>query len=467
MDLKGEIDEKDRQRYRELFDKLDVNKDGRVELTELVQGLKSLKGVADKDLRGHAQDIIAKADQNEESDLDFAEFAEYMQQHEQKLKLAFSDLDRNKDGHIEPSEIQAALSQLGLNVDLAEAEKLTKRLDKDGSLSVDWDEWRNFFQLYPSDDLETMVQYWRQSLMIDIGEQLTVPPEFTAKERKSGMWWRHLVAGGMAGAISRTCTAPLDRVKIMLQVHGGKKKLTVAQSIKLMIKEGGVKSLWRGNGTNVIKIAPESAIKFAAYEQIKRLVVGDTGKPIGMVERFAAGSSAGAIAQTCIYPLEVVKTRLAVMKTGQYKGMVDCLMKIYKKEGFIALYRGYLPNLLGIIPYAGIDLTIYETLKNTWMARSPDNPDPGVMTLLACGTVSSTCGQLASYPLALVRTRLQARATPEAEAGFLPLTKHIIKTEGLKGLYRGIAPNFMKVLPAVSISYVIYEKAKGALGIQK
>lgn len=54
--------------------------------------------------------------------------------------------------------------------------------------------------------------------MIDIGEQLTCPPEFTEKERKTGMWWRHLVAGGMAGVVSRTMTAPLDRLKVMMQV---------------------------------------------------------------------------------------------------------------------------------------------------------------------------------------------------------------------------------------------------------
>jgi len=56
----------------------------------------------------------------------------------------------------------------------------------------------------------------------------------------------------------------------------------------------------------------------------------------------------------------VIKTRLAVAKTGQYKGMLDCGMKIYKHDGSRALFRGYLPNILGIIPYAGIDLTIYE-----------------------------------------------------------------------------------------------------------
>ncbi len=56
--------------------------------------------------------------------------------------------------------------------------------------------------------------------MIDIGDDMTVPPEFTQKEKQTGMWWRHLVAGGLAGAVSRTFTAPLDRLKVMLQVRG-------------------------------------------------------------------------------------------------------------------------------------------------------------------------------------------------------------------------------------------------------
>lgn len=101
--------------------------------------------------------------------------------------------------------------------------------------------------------------------MIDIGEQLTCPPEF---QSKGGVSWRHLVAGGIAGAVSRTATAPLDRLKIMLQVYGSKTDMKILNWMKIMIKEGGVRSLWRGNGTSVIKIAPESAIKFGTYEEV-------------------------------------------------------------------------------------------------------------------------------------------------------------------------------------------------------
>lgn len=55
--------------------------------------------------------------------------------------------------------------------------------------------------------------------IIDVGENGLVPDDFTEVEFKTGMWWRHLVAGAAAGAVSRTCTAPLDRIKVFLQVH--------------------------------------------------------------------------------------------------------------------------------------------------------------------------------------------------------------------------------------------------------
>lgn len=283
------------------------------------------------------------------------------------------------------------------------------------------------------------------------------------------MWWRHLVAGGGAGAVSRTCTAPLDRLKVLMQVHASRSNnMGIIGGFTQMIREGGARSLWRGNGINVLKIAPESAIKFMAYEQIKRLV-GSDQETLRIHERLVAGSLAGAIAQSSIYPMEVLKTRMALRKTGQYSGMLDCARRILAREGVAAFYKGYVPNMLGIIPYAGIDLAVYETLKNAWLQRyAVNSADPGVFVLLACGTMSSTCGQLASYPLALVRTRMQAQASIEGapEVTMSSLFKQILRTEGAFGLYRGLAPNFMKVIPAVSISYVVYENLKITLGVQ-
>lgn len=96
--------------------------------------------------------------------------------------------------------------------------------------------------------------------------------------------WRHLVAGACAGAASRTCTAPLDRIKVMLQVQNTKQR--VSECFNNMLKEGGWRSLWRGNGINVIKIAPESAIKFMVYEQVKSFIRGKDNRPMSIFERF-------------------------------------------------------------------------------------------------------------------------------------------------------------------------------------
>uniref|UniRef100_A0AAQ4PNK4 Solute carrier family 25 member 25b n=1 Tax=Gasterosteus aculeatus aculeatus TaxID=481459 RepID=A0AAQ4PNK4_GASAC len=421
--------------------------------------------------------ILKAGDKDLDGQLDFEEFVHYLRDHEKKLRLVFKSLDKKNDGWIDSQEIVQSLRDLGVNISEEQAEKILKRyvrvtlcvMDKNGTMTIDWNEWRDYHLLHPAGNIPEIILHWKHSTIFDVGESLLVPDEFTAEEKKTGMWWRHLVAGGGAGCVSRTCTAPLDRLKVLMQVHSSKSNsMHITGGFVQMIREGGVRSLWRGNGINVIKIAPESAIKFMAYEQMKRLI-GSNQETLGIAERLVAGSLAGVTSQSSIYPMEVLKTRLALRKTGQFSGILDCAKHIYQKEGVAAFYKGYVPNMLGIIPYAGIDLAVYETLKNYWLQRfATDSADPGVFVLLACCTTSSTCGQLASYPLALVRTRMQAQATLEGgpQMSMTALFRHIIRTEGPKGLYRGLAPNFMKVLPSVSISYVVYEYLKIRLGVQ-
>uniref|UniRef100_H0Z2G8 Solute carrier family 25 member 24 n=1 Tax=Taeniopygia guttata TaxID=59729 RepID=H0Z2G8_TAEGU len=344
-------------RYANLFRKLDLNEDGRVDIAELQTGLRAM-GIP---LGKEAEEKIFKAgDTNQDGQLDFEEFMQYLKEHEKKMKLAFKSLDKNNDGKIEASEVVQSLKILGINISEKQAEKILQSIDADGTMTVDWNEWRDHFMFNPATDIEEIIRYWKHSTVLDIGDSLTVPDEFTEEEKKTGQWWKQLLAGGVAGAVSRTGTAPLDRLKVMMQVHGSKSnKMNIASGFKQMLKEGGVRSLWRGNGVNVVKIAPETAIKFWAYEQYKKILTRDDGK-LGTVERFVSGSLAGATAQTSIYPMEVLKTRLAVGKTGQYSGMFDCAKKILKREGPKAFYKGYIPNILGIIPYAGIDLAVYE-----------------------------------------------------------------------------------------------------------
>ncbi|XP_031720618.1 calcium-binding mitochondrial carrier protein SCaMC-3 isoform X3 [Anarrhichthys ocellatus] len=372
-------------------------------------------------------------------------------------------------GQIDAAEIQHSLRTIGVEISLKDATRILQRMDKDGTMTIDWNEWRDFFLFRPLTNMEDVARYWKRSMMLDIGEQLTVPDDFSEEEKKSGYVWRQLMAGAFAGSVSRTGTAPLDRLKVFRQVHGFVDfKGTVLNGFQYMLKEGGLRSLWRGNGINVLKIAPETAIKFTAYEKIKNVMRSkNETRNLRVHERFVAGSLAGATAQTAIYPMEVLKTRLTLRKTGQYSGIADCAKQILQREGVAAFYKGYVPNLLSIVPYAGIDLAVYETLKFAWLNRNRGLADPGVMVLVGCGAVSSTCGQLASYPLALIRTRMQAQASVKGapKPSMLASLYSIVTQEGVAGLYRGISPNLLKVVPAVSVSYVVYEYTRIVLGV--
>lgn len=322
-------------------------------------------------------------------------------------------------------------------------------------------EWKEYFFLANIENFDDLLYHWRYSTSIYIGDSKS------EHQSRVGQWSNNLIAGAIAGAVSRTCTAPFDRLRTVMQALGSRKQIKILGGFQHLIAEGGVIGLWRGNGLNVLKIAPEVALKFAFYEELKNMFKGkEFWREATIGERFASGSLAGCMAQSIIYPLEVLKTRMVLRKTGEYSSVFDCAGKIIKREGARAFYKGYLPNVLGIIPYAGTDLAVYETLKRFYMNQHGMDEAPSIPILLMCGTTSSVIGQLVSYPLALIRTRLQAQEVPMNSADkdtMTKLMKNIWVNEGVRGLYRGLLPNIIKVVPAVSISYVVYENMKKKL----
>ena len=249
-------------------------------------------------------------------------------------------------------------------MDDEELAHFVEHVDKDNNGIITFEEWRDFLLLYPHEaTIENIYHHWERVCLVDIGEQAVIPEGISKHVHRS----RYFIAGAIAGAASRTATAPLDRLKVVLQVQTS--RASVVPALRKIFKEDGFLGFFRGNGINVVKVAPESAIKFYTYELLKNVIgenMGENKDDIGTAGRLLAGGIAGAVAQTAIYPLDLVKTRLQTCASEAGKGpRLGILTKeILTHEGPRAFYKGLLPSLLGIVPYAGIDLAAYETLKD-------------------------------------------------------------------------------------------------------
>lgn len=252
----------------------------------------------------------------------------------------------------------------GIEIDGEELASFVEHVDKDNDGIITFEEWRDFLFLYPHEaTIENIYRYWEKVYLVDIGEQAVIPEGISKHVHAT----KYLIAGGVAGAASRTATAPLDRLKVVLQVQST--RACIFPAVKSIWKEGGFLGFFRGNGINVLKVAPESAIKFYTFEMLKNVIGGTEGEKrgdVGTVGRLIAGGLAGAVAQTSIYPMDLVKTRLqtCVCEGGNVPTLWKLSRDIWIQEGPRAFYRGLLPSVLGMIPYAGIDLTMYETMKD-------------------------------------------------------------------------------------------------------
>ncbi|GAB2284058.1 anaphase-promoting complex subunit 2 [Dionaea muscipula] len=450
-------------RIRSLFNFFDKSNSGYLDYAEIEAGLLALKIPSDYK---YARDLLNVCDANKDGKVDYQEFRRYMDDKELDLYRIFQAIDVEHNGCILPEELYDALVKAGIEIEDEELAHFVERVDKDNNGVITFEEWRDFLLLYPHEvTIENIYHYWERVCVVDIGEQ-TVIPEVISKQAPAS---RYLIAGAIAGAASRCATAPLDRLKVVLQVQTTQAKIIPA--IKEIWKEGKFLAFFRGNGLNVLKVAPETAIRFYSYEMLKGFIMkevkGGEKADVGPLDRLVAGGLAGAVAQTAIYPMDLVKTRLQTFecKGGNVPKLGALSRDIWVKEGPKGFYRGLIPSLLGIIPYAGIDLAAYETLKDMSKKYILHDNDPGPLVQLGCGTISGAVGATCVYPLQVVRTRMQAKRS-HTGMSMSDVFLRTYKLEGLRGFYKGLFPNLLKVVPSASITYLVYESMKKRLDLE-
>ncbi|XP_041028094.1 mitochondrial substrate carrier family protein B-like isoform X1 [Juglans microcarpa x Juglans regia] len=286
---------------------------------------------------------------------------------------------------------------------------------------------------------------------------------------------QQLLAGGIAGAFGKTCTAPLARLTILFQVQGmhsdvaALSKASIWREASRIINEEGFRAFWKGNLVTIAHRLPYSAVNFYAYERYKNQLHsiigenrrGNTSSDLSV--RFVGGGLAGITAASLTYPLDLVRTRLAAQtNSSYYRGIWHAFHTICRDEGFMGLYKGLGATLLNVGPSIAISFSVYETLRSFWQCQRRN--DSTVMVSLACGSLSGIASSTATFPLDLVRRRMQLEGAGGRarvyNTGLFGTLGHIIRNEGVRGLYRGIMPEYYKVVPGVGIMFMTNETLK-------
>ncbi|CAK1597900.1 unnamed protein product [Parnassius mnemosyne] len=289
---------------------------------------------------------------------------------------------------------------------------------------------------------------------------------------------KDFLAGGISAAVSKTAVAPIERVKLLLQVQHVSKQIAADQRYKGIVdafvripKEQGLLSFWRGNLANVIRYFPTQALNFAFKDKYKQVFLGGVDKNTQFWRYFAgnlaSGGAAGATSLCFVYPLDFARTRLAAdvgKGNGQreFRGLGNCITKIFKSDGLTGLYRGFGVSVQGIIIYRAAYFGFYDTARG--MLPDPKNT-PIVISWAIAQTVTTVAG-IISYPFDTVRRRMMMQSGRAKTDMLYKNTVHcwatIFKTEGGSAFFKGAFSNVLRGTGGAFV-LVLYDEIKKLL----
>jgi len=307
-----------------------------------------------------------------------------------------------------------------------------------------------------------------------------------------------LKAADMPGIVKGTLTAE--------ERSGGAFK-SLWKEAKHVAKTEGIAAFWKGNLTSVLHRFPYSAINFASYGAAKRFI-DQAGYSESAPSRLLCGAYAGGMACAAAYPLDLVRTRLTIQSTSptlssassdrfaifkRSSRILTVMSNIMAKEGIAGLYRGLSVSLAVAIPNLAIGFSTYDTVKEYFLLHEEtgyfrneaslvtdvhtDITEPHTLNwvgAMSSGAIGGIIASLLIFPLDVVRRRMQVVgiltkpqladvALPKAKPQALTMFRDILRNEGFQGLYRGILPELLKVIPMVSVTFCVYEFALQAL----
>ncbi|KAK4539187.1 mitochondrial thiamine pyrophosphate transporter [Oleoguttula mirabilis] len=299
--------------------------------------------------------------------------------------------------------------------------------------------------------------------------------------RYKGTRTQVVTAGAVAGLVSRFCIAPLDVLKIRLQLQYHSRADPLSTSIRRAAgvldvarniwRQEGITGFWKGNIPAEGLYLSYGAVQFLAYRSTNQAIdalaaKGDVTVP-GTVKSFVAGAIAGTAATTATYPLDLLRTRFAAQGTEKvYTGLLASIRDITRHEGPAGFFRGLTAGVAQVVPYMGLFFAFYESLKQPMSTvHLPFGSGDAV-----AGVTASVFSKSVVFPLDTVRKRLQVQGPtrskfvggariPVYDRGVMGTMGMIVRREGWRALYRGLSVSLIKAAPASAVTMWTYERA--------
>lgn len=274
--------------------------------------------------------------------------------------------------------------------------------------------------------------------------------------------------GGVASVIAVSATAPLDRVRILLQCNHEIVRSTrllepyrgVIDCTRRIYRTEGFRSFWRGNVIACVKYFPEQAIHFALKDVFAKILnVSRNDSPgVRLSKNLTAGALGGFSSIALLYSFDYCRNRLAAdilhastdgKGQRQFKGIIDVYRKTLRSDGIVGLYRGFVVSCMGVVVYRGAYFGLYDTMRPMFLNNE------GINLLLSgflLGYVTTVVAGVISYPLDTIRRRMMMRSCEEVKyKGWIDCVRYVYRNEGLLTLYGGLSINIVKGLASLPI----------------
>jgi len=300
------------------------------------------------------------------------------------------------------------------------------------------------------------------------------------EKQVDNLFFKQVLCGAGAGAFTKTTTAPLERIKILYQLQGmqaegvgkNRKYRNIFQTAKVILKEEGIRAFWKGNFANVLRASPVYACKFTFNDQFKLAIAksynnSNNTSSLSVAQKMMAGTCSGFCTTFLTYPLEVVRTRLALGPGMgvKYTGVFDCLKRTFVEEGLRGYYKGLGPTLLSGPFYVGMQMTFYSEGKKYLNANNILSNDV-ILQGLITGSISGIVAQTITYPGDTIRRQMQSNGMGGKDKLYRTswhCLSSIWKREGITGMFRGLPINVFRAIPGSAIQFATYGKLKEML----